>query len=377
MLDHIQIILSLQILGFCIFGGVTLLLRARENRAKQILGGGMLLWAFLAGFRISVNSYIQESKEIFHPDILIIGCFVMATLSCYMIEVLRPGYLTLKRFSIYISPIVIGSLTYLFYRLLGGEIHVYYSMEETLEFFNLDIFLRALVFLLMLCYMIIPAYLVIKYSKDFKIFLQENVSNPDEYDLDWLKKIMIILSAMYFFYIVLLFTDNALFYVIDKAFLLIIWYYFFYKALFLKVVDFDHSFENGWELPQASDDNEGDDEQWSILAKHYTEGLVEWFSKEKPYLNEDLRLTDLQRVFPISRSYLSSLFNKELGSSFCDYVNQWRIEESKRLLDEEPLSSIQEIAERSGFHSISTFRRAFYKSTGLTPSEYKRHKTIA
>ncbi len=97
-----------------------------------------------------------------------------------------------------------------------------------------------------------------------------------------------------------------------------------------------------------------------------------WFEREKPYLNDDLRLTDLQRVFPISRSYLSQLFNKELGMSFSDYVNQFRVEESKRLMDAEPLASIQEIAERSGFHSMSTFRRAFIKQTGIVPSEYKR-----
>ena len=51
MLDKIQFLLSLQILGFCVFGGITLLLRARENRAKQILGWSMLLWAFFLPVR--------------------------------------------------------------------------------------------------------------------------------------------------------------------------------------------------------------------------------------------------------------------------------------------------------------------------------------
>ena len=90
-------------------------------------------------------------------------------------------------------------------------------------------------------------------------------------------------------------------------------------------------------------------------------------------MRDDLRLTDLQRIFPMSRSYLSQLFNRELGMSFSDYVNQFRIEESKRLMDAEPQASIQEVAERSGFHSISTFRRAFQKYTGTIPSEYKRN----
>ena len=183
---------------------------------------------------------------------------------------------------------------------------------------------------------------------------------------------MIILIVLYGFYLVLLLTNTPLMYVIDKTVLLFVWYYFFYKALFLKVVVLEHSFKSGWDLPYQEDDN--DDDEHRVLSKRYAEEVSAWFEREKPYLREDLRLTDLQRIFPISRSYLSQLFNRELGQSFSDYVNQFRIEESKRLMDAESNASIQEIAERSGFHSISTFRRAFQKCTGMIPSEYKNNK---
>lgn len=99
MLDKIQFLLSLQIIGFCIFGGLTLLFRASDNRAKKILGWGMFLWAFLAAIRLSVNLYLHEPKEAFHPDILIMGALVAAMLACYVIEVLRPGFSYLPTFS--------------------------------------------------------------------------------------------------------------------------------------------------------------------------------------------------------------------------------------------------------------------------------------
>ncbi|MCD7850793.1 MAG: hypothetical protein LUH63_14300 [Parabacteroides sp.] len=120
MWDKIQFLLSLQIIGFCIFGGTTLLLRAGENRAKKILGWGMYSWAIMAVVRLSVNLYLHEAKEAFHPDVLIIGAFVTANLACYVIEVLRPGYLTCRRFLVFISPVVVGGLAYLAYRLSGG-----------------------------------------------------------------------------------------------------------------------------------------------------------------------------------------------------------------------------------------------------------------
>ena len=121
------------------------------------------------------------------------------------------------------------------------------------------------------------------------------------------------------------------------------------RLLFLKVVVLEHSFESGWDLPYQEEEDGDDDDEHRVLSKRYAEEVNAWFEREKPYLREDLRLTDLQRIFPISRSYLSQLFNRELGQSFSDYVNQFRIEESKRLMDTEPNVSIQEIAERSGF----------------------------
>lgn len=47
--------------------------------------------------------------------------------------------------------------------------------------------------------MIVPIYLILRYSEGFKVYLRENVSDPEDYDLDWLKKTMLILSSMYIF----------------------------------------------------------------------------------------------------------------------------------------------------------------------------------
>lgn len=374
MLDKIQFLLSMQIIGLCILGGIMMLLRSFGNQARHILGWSMIMWALMAVIRITVNSYVDETKEAFHPDVLIASCFVTACLASYVIEKLRPGFLTLKRFAIFLSPVVIGGLSYLTYRLSGGEIHIFYSIKDVFTHFNMDVFLRLLVLALTLFYMILPIYLVVKYAGEYTAYLSENVSDPENYDLVWLKRTMIVLSILYFLYVVLLLTDKTILYVVIKTIMLVVWFYFFYKALFLKNIQLDRTFKNGWNSPadEHNEEDDDDDEQQGLLFKRYAEEVNTWFEKEKPYLRDDLRLTDLQRVFPISRSYLSQLFNKELGMSFSDYVNQFRVEESKRLMDAEPLASIQDIAERSGFHSISTFRRAFTKHTGIIPSEYKR-----
>lgn len=50
MLDKIQFLLSLQILGFCVFGGITMLAYGPvRNRAKQILGMEYVIMGVFSG----------------------------------------------------------------------------------------------------------------------------------------------------------------------------------------------------------------------------------------------------------------------------------------------------------------------------------------
>ena len=268
MLDKIQFLLSMQIIGLCILGGIMILLRSFGNRARLILGWSMIMWALMAIIRNIVNFYLHEAKEAFHPDALIASCFVVACLAAYVIEKLRPGYLTFKRFSLFLSPVLVGGLSYLVYRLSGGEIHVYYSVRDVFEILNLDVALRLLVFVLTIFYMALPVYLVVKYGKEYTEYLSENVSDPENYDLVWIKRTMTVLSILYVFYLVLLFTDIPLLYVIDKAVLFVVWFYFFYKALFLKNIPLDRIYKNGWNSPTEENGEESEDDEQQGSIKH-------------------------------------------------------------------------------------------------------------
>ena len=49
---------------------------------------------------------------------------------------------------------------------------------------NLDVVIRLLILFFTLLYMIVPIYLILRYSEGFKVYLRENVSDPEDYDLD-------------------------------------------------------------------------------------------------------------------------------------------------------------------------------------------------
>ena len=105
------------------------------------------------------------------------------------------------------------------------------------------------------------------------------------------------------------------------------------------------------------------------IAEGTLEKLVE---QQKLYLKKDLTLSDLAAAMNSNRTYVSKYLSQVLGVTFYDYINQLRIERvSIPLWREHPEYKLDYVAQVSGFASISTFRRAFFKLTGQTPSQYE------
>ncbi len=119
--------------------------------------------------------------------------------------------------------------------------------------------------------------------------------------------------------------------------------------------------------------SESNSENQSVKSDYsFAEVLHNLFEQECIFLNPELALTDVARLVGTNRSYLSEYFNHELGITFNDYVNNFRVSHAENLIRSNSESSIEEVAVSSGFNSISTFRRAFHKKHGVTPSQYRQ-----
>ncbi len=93
---------------------------------------------------------------------------------------------------------------------------------------------------------------------------------------------------------------------------------------------------------------------------------------EKAYLEHDFTINKLSELIDINRTYLSQVINEKFNKSFTQLVNEFRIQEARRLLTEENtrLYTVEYIAKSVGFNSVNAFNRAFKKFTGITPSYY-------
>ena len=90
--------------------------------------------------------------------------------------------------------------------------------------------------------------------------------------------------------------------------------------------------------------------------------------KGKPYLKEDFSQHDISIALNIPQKRITECFNKQLKASFPLYRNTLRIRHATDLLREGAhlTTSIEGIAERSGFKSKSAFYLAFKAVHGIT-----------
>ncbi len=93
---------------------------------------------------------------------------------------------------------------------------------------------------------------------------------------------------------------------------------------------------------------------------------------EKPYLDCNLKYSDLAAKLGISVRYLSRILNEELRQSFNDFVNAYRIREVQvQLLNKQNGEhTLLAIALEAGFNSKTSFNRIFKSHTGMTPTQF-------
>ena len=87
--------------------------------------------------------------------------------------------------------------------------------------------------------------------------------------------------------------------------------------------------------------------------------------------NPNLGLQTVSNSIGLSSSYFSQLFKTEKGIGLINYINEQRILQAQQLLRVSDLKT-EDIALQLGFSTASYFGRVFKKSTGLTPSEYRK-----
>ena len=194
----------------------------------------------------------------------------------------------------------------------------------------------------------------------------------------WLKVLLSFNVSLYFCYLLttaftLGETSNFLpvnstegFIMLGMAYL-ILFYYIKKPSLFI-LTDKDILPEKEGTLPKYSKQNLSEN-----MRKDYIKKIEEYFKLYKPYLEETLSLSEISSAVGIPSHHFSMTINIEKSRNFHNFINDYRIEEAKKILQDKNYSdtNILNIAFKSGFQSKSVFNRVFKQITGKSPKDYR------
>lgn len=94
---------------------------------------------------------------------------------------------------------------------------------------------------------------------------------------------------------------------------------------------------------------------------------------ENNYMHK-ITIADVAREAGFSQSHFMKYFKNTMGTSFIDYLGEYRLTMASRLLLSSD-ASILAISEEVGYDNLSYFNRTFKRYYGMTPSAYRRQST--
>ncbi|MEG1874500.1 MAG: helix-turn-helix domain-containing protein [Angelakisella sp.] len=86
--------------------------------------------------------------------------------------------------------------------------------------------------------------------------------------------------------------------------------------------------------------------------------------------SDDIMLNDMAQVFNISPKYCSMLFKRLSDDTFKNYLNGYRMERAKSLIQENPAIKINDLSRMVGYNSANSFIRVFSRYIGVTPKAF-------
>jgi len=223
-------------------------------------------------------------------------------------------------------------------------------------------------------YLVLTAYKGYQFNKELK----NKFSSIDKHNLSWVT--FIIVGSILLWIVAIFMTTLQLIYgaeirpeLVSYLAISVFIYAMAYKGLKQPEVVFVVADE------QSADRKTEKDTSYkkSGLSEEYASDIVEKLNKvmenAKPYLKNDLNLSELASMVNVSTHNLSEIINTKLNQNFYDFINKFRVDEVKRLIekDEKKVYSILALGFEAGFSSKSAFYSAFKKAASITPAQYR------
>lgn len=118
-------------------------------------------------------------------------------------------------------------------------------------------------------------------------------------------------------------------------------------------------------------------EKSGLKPETYTEyenKIMEYMKDYKPFLDSAFSIQKMAEDLKIQKFYITQVLNEHLNKNFYTFVNDFRIDEVKRMIEKDDNNkyTLLSLAFDAGFNSKTSFNTTFKKYTGKTPSQYRK-----
>jgi two-component system response regulator YesN len=108
--------------------------------------------------------------------------------------------------------------------------------------------------------------------------------------------------------------------------------------------------------------------EYQLSANHLVVGVRSYIHS---HYQQPIKLDDIAEALHFNSSYVSRMYKKETGESVIHYLNRYRVERAKQLI-ESKAHKISEIGELVGIEGVSYFSNVFTKIVGVSPQQYRK-----
>lgn len=351
-------IINLIVLGIHVFvqlaAAILIYIKQHEpqNRSWKYIFVFFVVSAIASTVEIALvtnQAFAPQSYKLLDPLINIPGFYIFAILLCYVIELIRPHWLNLKRLILIFLPSLIAAAGVLFF-VAKGDITVLSSMRELKEHVDAPNIIARMVFLGM--YIPYAVYLIAVRTR--------TTANQASKYYDILVTITVCLCLSYLF-------SRGL-----QLYLGYIIHEILYLLLSVVIIYFEH-----YERLHVPLEKVRDYYTWDQLP-HTTQNTVDTVAQtlrklmDDPAVWQDSELTGDKIVHLVgtNRTYIQQAA-KQLGfASLSDMLNRRRIDYVCQQLRKDPNTPVQTLFVDAGYRSRTTAWRHFTSIVGCTPREF-------
>jgi AraC-like DNA-binding protein len=317
--------------------------------ARYVMGAAYLFYALCIYLEYHVLG--MGGDELSRPIILSIASVQAFLFTFTLITLIHLNFVTSGRLLLELVPIVVMSVALFVPNLYGSELAQWAF------------------WLFVLIYVGLLARYVILFRREYRRYemqMDNYFSDEDARRLHWVKRS---------FYIALTIGVLALVYAlmpvapVASVFMAVV--IVFYTAFGVRFINYALHFPAIETAITADDDVELSDPQADDLVM--MKRIDDLMNQEKLYRRLDLSVGDIAERLDEKPRVVSSVIRACRQMNFKTYINEFRVQEAKRLFDEdkENTRTIEAISVEAGFANRSSFYRVFKSSQGISPTDYR------